>query len=131
MPPAEPYWRYVAVLDQKTRPNHSLLHGRVFRYDDPFWDTHYAPNGWGCRCRVDSMSEARLQRKKLSVESSEGRMVEKTVQVKNSRTGAVTPRTVTGFKTADGATCYTDVGFSYNGGKTFVRDMQAQIPEPP
>lgn len=128
---AEPYWRYVAVLDQKTRPSHSTLHGRVFRYDDPFWDSHYAPNGWGCRCRVDSMSEARLQRNKLTVESSAGRMVQKTVQVKNSRTGLVTPRTVAGFKDDGGAICYTDVGFSYNSGKTFVRDALAQMPSPP
>ncbi|HOV13639.1 MAG TPA: phage minor head protein [Spirochaetota bacterium] len=52
-----PYWVYSAVMDQRTRKEHMLLNNKCFRYDDPFWDSHYPPNGWGCRCTVYSVTE--------------------------------------------------------------------------
>ncbi len=32
------------------------------RANDPFWDSHYPPNGWRCSCRVAPTSEAGLAR---------------------------------------------------------------------
>ena len=29
--------------------------------DDPFWQTHYPPNGWGCKCFVEALSERQIQ----------------------------------------------------------------------
>ena len=46
------YLKYIAILDNKTRPSHRALHGTILPKDDPFWETHYPPNGWNCRCRV-------------------------------------------------------------------------------
>lgn len=51
-----PYWKYVAVLDRRTRPRHRALNGRVFRYDDPIWGYIYPPNGYNCRCRIVALS---------------------------------------------------------------------------
>ena len=52
-----PYWKYVHD-DGVThpRPEHVALHSLVLRHDHPFWQTHYPPNGWGCRCRVTAVT---------------------------------------------------------------------------
>ncbi len=46
------YLKYIAILDNKTRPSHRALHGTILPKNDSFWETHYPPNGWNCRCRV-------------------------------------------------------------------------------
>lgn len=48
-----PYRRYVhadSVLNP--RPLHVAWNGLTLPADHPFWKTHFAPNGWGCRCRI-------------------------------------------------------------------------------
>ena len=47
-----PWLLYDAVNDERTRPDHLAWDGTLLRWDDPFWQTHYPPNGWRCRCRV-------------------------------------------------------------------------------
>lgn len=69
-----PYWMYVAIQDDNTRPDHALLNGRVFRADDPIWETLYPPNGWGCRCRVRTLSQKRLEQLGLTVQQSGNRL---------------------------------------------------------
>lgn len=66
-----PYWRYVAVMDGRTRDEHRLLHGKVLRHDDPFWDKYYPPNGWGCRCTVTAMTAGQLKRKGVNISDGE------------------------------------------------------------
>lgn len=34
------------------RPEHLAWDGLVLPANDPWWQTHYPPNGWGCKCRV-------------------------------------------------------------------------------
>ena len=58
-----PYLRYVATLDARTRPEHARWHGTVLRVDDPWWRSHYPPNGWRCRCAVQQLSEGDLRRR--------------------------------------------------------------------
>lgn len=54
---ALPYWRYIhseSVLHP--REHHLAWHGLTLRHDHPFWRTHFAPNGWGCQCRITAVS---------------------------------------------------------------------------
>lgn len=47
-----PYWKYVAVMDEKTRPEHAGLNGLILPANDPRWSQIWPPNGWKCRCYV-------------------------------------------------------------------------------
>ena len=66
-----PIWVYQSELVGKNRrQEHIALHGRAFRYDDSFWDTHYPPNGWGCECSVSTESEHSAEKGGIKVEDS-------------------------------------------------------------
>lgn len=56
-----PYLQYIATQDERTRASHRALHGVVLPADDPFWQTHTPPWGWGCRCQVVQISERQKQ----------------------------------------------------------------------
>lgn len=58
-----PFWAYKHSDAVETpRPQHLAWDGLVLRHDDPFWDTHYPPNGWGCQCSVRTLSERDLNK---------------------------------------------------------------------
>ncbi len=113
-----PYWMYVAILDSRTRPSHRAMNGKVFRYDDPFWQSFYPPNGWGCRCRVVALSHDEIIVRGIKVESA-GDRLGKTLKLVNEKTGEM--REVATFRTVDPVTrreiiVSPDVGWSYNPG---------------
>lgn len=60
-----PFLEYVSVLDGRTRPEHHAWHGTVLPVDDPWWDTHYPPNGWNCRCLPKPVSRGMAERRGL------------------------------------------------------------------
>ena len=49
---AIPNLKYQTVGDDAVRPEHQLLDGIIRPKTDPWWNTHYPPNGWGCRCEA-------------------------------------------------------------------------------
>ena len=61
-----PFLRYVHVDPELTqaasRHEHAAWHGIILPVDHPWWDIHYPPNGWNCRCTVMSLSERDLAR---------------------------------------------------------------------
>lgn len=50
-----PLWQYSAVLDDRTRPTHRALDGVILPADHPFWNEHYPPWGFACRCNVTAV----------------------------------------------------------------------------
>lgn len=46
---ARPYLRYVGSSAADPRPEHQAWYNVILPADDPWWDTHYPPNGWGCK----------------------------------------------------------------------------------
>lgn len=43
-----PYWEYRHGGSRNPRKEHKAWHGLILPADDPWWKTHYPPNGWGC-----------------------------------------------------------------------------------
>lgn len=61
---SRPYWLYRHSDAVATpRPLHLAWDGKILRHDDPWWQAHFPPNGWGCKCRVLSLSERDLARR--------------------------------------------------------------------
>ena len=103
-----PYLRYDAVQDSRTRDDHAAWHGVVLPVDHPFWQTHYPPNGWRCRCTVQQYSQEMLDQFGYQItDESRVRNYGQKFEWMNKRTGEKLqiPRGI-------------DPGFSLNAGTT-------------
>jgi SPP1 gp7 family putative phage head morphogenesis protein len=58
---AFPMWQYMAIQDDRTRPEHAALHGLVLPADDPFWYNHTPPWDHQCRCDVVPVSRREIE----------------------------------------------------------------------
>jgi len=52
-----PYWEYHAVMDDRVRPTHAALNGLILPANSPFWNSHFPPWGFNCRCTVTATDE--------------------------------------------------------------------------
>lgn len=59
---ARPYWKYVHSDSINPRKLHMSWNGKILQADDPWWDAHYVPNGWGCKCKIFAVSKRELER---------------------------------------------------------------------
>lgn len=60
-----PFWQYrhgETRVPLHPRKQHLAWDGLILRYDDPWWETHFPPNGWVCSCGVRTQSQADLTR---------------------------------------------------------------------
>jgi len=116
-----PYWQFVCMMDQRTRPSHAALNGKVFRWDDPFWNTHYPPLDWGCRCSVIARTKRDVVDAGMDIEDTTGALINKEVVVGDNSLGEERKTEITGFKTQDKTgkpvTVWTGPGWNYNPGK--------------
>ncbi|MDT4803235.1 phage-Barnase-EndoU-ColicinE5/D-RelE like nuclease2 [compost metagenome] len=52
-----PFWQYIhSDAVEHPRPEHEAWNGMVLRWDDPWWQTHFPINAWGCQCSVRALS---------------------------------------------------------------------------
>ena len=65
-----PYFRYVPSYSANRREEHKKWYNIILPVDDPFWNTHYPPNGWGCKCGIVSHSKREVAR--LTKEEASG-----------------------------------------------------------
>lgn len=49
---ALPYILYVRTASTEPRVEHLTWVGVILPIDDPWWRTHWPPNGWGCKCSI-------------------------------------------------------------------------------
>lgn len=105
-----PFLRYVAILDERTRPAHRARHNLVLPVDHPYWDTWAPPCGWGCRCTLQSLSQRDIDRLQREGEILKFEPPQDTYRdFVNKRTGEVS-------RVPDGI----DPGWAYNPGKAAI-----------
>lgn len=57
-----PFLLYSLGPSREHRPEHVSWAGLVLPVEDPWWQTHFPPNGWGCKCRVTPISRRQFER---------------------------------------------------------------------
>ena len=103
---ARPYLQYRTAGDSRVRPQHRAWNGLIFPIGDVFWQTHYPPNGWACRCTIRAYSADDL--KTLGVTPSKPFDL-KTRRVVN-QDGEITDQVPVGI----------DPGWDHNVGKSWI-----------
>ena len=53
-----PYLMYLTKRDHRVRPEHRAWEGLILPIDHPFWQSHFPPNGFRCRCAVLGVTQA-------------------------------------------------------------------------
>lgn len=102
-----PFLRYVALLDDRTRPAHRARHNLVLPIEHPYWDMWAPPCGWNCRCSLQSLSQRDIDRLLADGEELRFEAPEDTFRnFTNRRTGEI-------VRVPDGI----DPGWAYNPGR--------------
>lgn len=92
-----PYILYVRTTSNDPRPEHLGWVGVILPVDHPFWNTHWPPNGWLCKCQVRQIS-TREAEQLLGREAKQGGILYRSkapdlgpdIAHRNRRTGEIT-----------------------------------------
>lgn len=111
---ALPYFVYELGPSEVHRPHHVDWANRptVLPVDDPWWDTHYPPNGWGCKCRLRPITRFEAER----IDAPAGAPETEFQDYVNKRTGETTQIPVG-----------IDPGWHTNPGKSRARTLMQQM----
>ncbi|MCP9320114.1 hypothetical protein KBX73_10090 [Acetobacter persici] len=108
-----PYWEYVHNTCAHPRPQHVAWGGTILPANDPWFATHYPPNGWLCHCSVRMLSASMMRRRGLTVSE---RPLLNARPWRNPRTGEV-------IYVPEGI----DPGFAYNPGQAWQQGLTPPI----
>lgn len=108
-----PYLVYQASVSERKRPLHLSWVGTALPVDDPWWASHYPPNGWNCKCSARQVSPYEYETRPGLQKTAPPVVTE---PWKNRRTGEVEqiPRGV-------------DPGWQHNPGDTRERTVSRQL----
>lgn len=112
-----PFWRYVHSGSENPRHDHLSWNNLVLRADDPWWQTHYPPCGWGCDCRVQALNERDMKRMGLKLGEAPAMEWETREIGKRSPNGPTTVRVPKGV----------DPGFEHVPGQS---RLESAVPPP-
>ncbi len=109
----QPFLIYQLGPSREHRPEHTDWNGLVLKADDAWWDSHYPPNGWGCKCHVRQMSKAEAETAGINQAPPITRE-----PWENIRTGQIemVPKGI-------------DPGWDTNAGKTRLFDINRDLPD--
>jgi len=113
-----PYMKYEDVGDGRVRELHAEW-GKMspLLVDDPWWNTHYPPNGWGCRCGVRTLSQRQMENEGLTVGEAPPLNPTERINVKSGEVYGEVPKGI-------------DPGWDYNVGQEWLRfDKSARLPD--
>jgi hypothetical protein len=112
-----PYWEYEHTSIEHPRLDHKAWNGLILSADDPWWNTHMPQNGWGCKCRVNSLSEFEAKQQwQKDGKSGPDQAPPMDWEYKTVGKTGSNPRTV---KVPKGI----DPGFAYNPGKAYLEPL--------
>ncbi|HBY7912745.1 phage head morphogenesis protein [Acinetobacter baumannii] len=110
-----PFWEWRHITISNPRKQHVALNGRLFRFDDPFWNVAYPPSEWGCKCRVIARSAREVEGKEiLSGEGNESDIYERVGVDRNTGADVVVKRTQFNIPTKDGKLTFAPAA-GFNG----------------
>lgn len=64
------FWEYQHGDSRQPRALHLSWHNLVLPKTDPWWQTHFPSNGWGCKCRVRGRTKKYLERKGITINAA-------------------------------------------------------------